>query len=104
MNVQNEAEIESSKSNVTNLNFFDFVESETTTNTSTSRPNDEEEGISGKDGSVHRPDLDFPSQTGYDEQHTAIPICENTLCKGNVGSNQEVSIFEKCASRSNRGS
>ncbi|GJX70588.1 ribonuclease H-like domain-containing protein [Tanacetum coccineum] len=69
MSVQYEVEHESSKSDVTNLNFFDFVESETTSN-SPPRPYDDEEGPSSRDGS------------------------ENTLFEGTSGINQEVLVFK----------
>ncbi|GJS04511.1 hypothetical protein Tco_0830811 [Tanacetum coccineum] len=65
MSVQYEVEHESSKSDVTNLNFFDFVESETTSN-SPPRPNDDEEGPSG----------------------------ENTFSEGTLGLNKETLVLE----------
>ncbi|GKC15125.1 hypothetical protein Tco_1011907, partial [Tanacetum coccineum] len=42
-------------------------------------PTDDEEWPSGKDGTVHQPDPDSSNPTGHDDQHTATPICENTL-------------------------
>ncbi|GJR04165.1 ribonuclease H-like domain-containing protein [Tanacetum coccineum] len=37
-------------------------------------PYDDEEGPSGKDGSVHQPDTDFENQVGHNDHHTATPI------------------------------
>nr|GEX81596.1 ribonuclease H-like domain-containing protein [Tanacetum cinerariifolium] len=65
-------------SDVSSLNFFDFVESETTPKTSS--PNDEEEGSSGRDGSMHQPDVES------DE--------ENTLSEGNIVPSLEVPVFQ----------
>ncbi|GJS39779.1 ribonuclease H-like domain-containing protein [Tanacetum coccineum] len=97
LSVQSKVEIESSKTDVTNLNFFYFLKSKTTTNTLTPRTNDDEEGPSGRDGSVHQPYPGSSNQTGYDEQHTATPIGEKTLFEGNGGLNQEVPGFENAS-------
>ncbi|GKE50150.1 hypothetical protein Tco_1481408, partial [Tanacetum coccineum] len=83
MSVQNEVESESSMSDVTNLNFFDFVESETTANTSNPRPNNDEKGPSHRDGSVHQPDPGSSNQSGYDEQHTVTPTASHGLRRSN---------------------
>ncbi|GKF53562.1 hypothetical protein Tco_0160472, partial [Tanacetum coccineum] len=76
LSVQSEVEIESSKTDVTNLNFFYFLESKTIANTPTPITNDDEEGTSGRDGSVHQPVPGSSNQTEYDEQHTTTPIEE----------------------------
>nr|GEV70268.1 ribonuclease H-like domain-containing protein [Tanacetum cinerariifolium] len=91
---QNEYAIEFSKIEISNLNFFDYVESETIVKACSSCPIDDEEGPSGRDGSVHQIVSIFLNQFGHDEQHTATPIGEKILSKGNVGSNQEVPIFK----------
>ncbi|GKB69403.1 reverse transcriptase domain-containing protein [Tanacetum coccineum] len=65
---------------VTNLNFFDFVVSETTFKTPNSSPNDDEEGTPiSREGS-----------SGHDGPHTATPVCEENKSKGNVGTSIEV--------------
>nr|GEX78498.1 hypothetical protein [Tanacetum cinerariifolium] len=57
-------------------------------------PYDDEKGPFGRDGSVHQPDVDSDNQAGYDEQHTATPIGENTYSEGTFGLKQEVPVFE----------
>ncbi|GKD41947.1 ribonuclease H-like domain-containing protein [Tanacetum coccineum] len=91
-------------SDVSSLNFFDFVESETTPKTLS--PNDEEEGTSGRDGGMHQPDVEsdgfggnpdqqpVTSQAGYDGEHTATPVEENTLSEGNIIPSLEVPVFQ----------
>nr|GFA41674.1 ribonuclease H-like domain-containing protein [Tanacetum cinerariifolium] len=91
-------------SDVSSPFFFDFVESETTPKTSS--PNDEEEGTSGRDGSMHQPDVEsdgsrdnpvqklITSQAGHDGEHTATPVEENTLSEGNIVPSLEVPVFQ----------
>ncbi|GKB84832.1 ribonuclease H-like domain-containing protein [Tanacetum coccineum] len=68
MSVQFDVEQKVSESEVTNLNFFDYVESKPKTKSSRS-PIDDEKGPCGRDGSVHQPDLDDNlDQPGSDEQ------------------------------------
>ncbi|GJX00791.1 ribonuclease H-like domain-containing protein [Tanacetum coccineum] len=86
------------------LKFFDFVESETTPKTLS--PNDEEEGTSGRDGSMHQPDDEsdgsrgnpvqklITSQAGHDGEHTTTPVEENTLSEGNIVPSLEVLVFQ----------
>ncbi|GJX68062.1 ribonuclease H-like domain-containing protein [Tanacetum coccineum] len=81
--VQNEVECDSSKSDVINLNFFDFIESETTTNAPNSRPTDDEEGPSGKDGI--RLDMMI---------NTLQLLYVRILFEGTVFLNQEVPVLE----------
>ncbi|GKE33217.1 ribonuclease H-like domain-containing protein [Tanacetum coccineum] len=83
MSVQNEVECDSSKSDVINLNFFDFIESETTPNAPNSRPTDDEEGPSGKDGI--RLDMMI---------NTLQLLYVRILFEGTVFLNQEVPILE----------
>ncbi|GJR65424.1 ribonuclease H-like domain-containing protein [Tanacetum coccineum] len=71
----NESASESNE--ISSLNFFEHFESELATNTPKLRPNDDEEGTPGRDGSVHQPVHGAISdQPGYDEQHSTTPVCE----------------------------
>ncbi|GKA07068.1 hypothetical protein Tco_0686292 [Tanacetum coccineum] len=55
--------------NVTYLNFFDFVTSETASKTHNLRPNDDEEGTPlSRDGSLHQPGSVSDDQSGSDDQ------------------------------------
>ncbi|GJZ03090.1 ribonuclease H-like domain-containing protein [Tanacetum coccineum] len=78
---------------ISTLNFFDNFESETTAKTSSS-PNDDEEGPSGRDGNVHQPVPDSENQPGHGDQHFATPIDDENPSEGNGGSHLEVPIFE----------
>nr|GEX39396.1 ribonuclease H-like domain-containing protein [Tanacetum cinerariifolium] len=97
---------------VTNLIFFNCVESDPKPKASIS-PNDDEEGSSCRDGSVHQsgpshsldqPEVDehiptsgFGSDlqgSGNDGLVTATPIDENTSFDGNVGFNDQVPVFQ----------
>ncbi|GJZ01150.1 ribonuclease H-like domain-containing protein [Tanacetum coccineum] len=101
------------ESEITNLNFFDCVESEPKTISSIS-PNDDEEGPSGRDG--HQPDLDDNlnqpesderrshsgsdsniHQPGNDGLNTATPIDDSRISEGTVGTSEQVPsyIFNK---------
>ncbi|GJX25443.1 ribonuclease H-like domain-containing protein [Tanacetum coccineum] len=51
----NTESFKSSESEVSSLNFFDNIESETAAKDLSSRPEDDEEGPSGRDGNVHQP-------------------------------------------------
>ncbi|GJU75634.1 ribonuclease H-like domain-containing protein [Tanacetum coccineum] len=66
--------------NVSTINFFDHFEAELETKTSNIRPNDDEEGSSGRDGRVHQPvtrvNIDQP---GHDDTHPATPIDEHYI-------------------------
>ncbi|GJT26128.1 ribonuclease H-like domain-containing protein [Tanacetum coccineum] len=84
---------ENTNNDISTLIFFDNVESETTAKTS-SRPNDDEEGPSGKDGSVHQPVSDFESQPGHGDQSFATPLDDENSSEGYGGSHLEVPIFE----------
>ncbi|GJT50103.1 ribonuclease H-like domain-containing protein [Tanacetum coccineum] len=91
-------------SDVSSLNFFDFVESKTTPKTSSL--NDEEEGTSSRDDSVHQPNVEsdgsrdnpvqklITSQAGHDGEHTTTPVEENTLSEGNIVPSLEVPVFQ----------
>ncbi|GJR17190.1 putative reverse transcriptase domain-containing protein [Tanacetum coccineum] len=80
-----------SESEIINLNFFDFVESETQSKNLVPRPNDEEEGASGS----REGDLDNTTiQSGYDELHTATPVDDNTRSEGNLVPRLEVLVFQ----------
>ncbi|GKC85873.1 hypothetical protein Tco_1141590, partial [Tanacetum coccineum] len=69
-------------------------------------PNDEEEGTSGRDGSMHQPDVksegsrDNPvqklitSQAGHDGEHNTTLVEENTLSEGNIVPSLEVPVFQ----------
>ncbi|GKC85335.1 ribonuclease H-like domain-containing protein [Tanacetum coccineum] len=96
-----------SKSEISNLNFFDFVESETQPKTSVPSPNDEEEGTSGsREGSMHQPAIEsgdsgkdpvhnnLTSQSRYDELHTVTPVDENTQSEGITVPLLEVLVFQ----------
>ncbi|GKB74208.1 ribonuclease H-like domain-containing protein [Tanacetum coccineum] len=93
ISVQFEVKQSLSKSNVTHLNFFDCVDSETKANSSPSTY-DDEEWPSGRDGSVHQPGTDFGNQVRHDGYHTSTPIKENTLSEGTLGLHQEVLVIE----------
>nr|GEW87038.1 ribonuclease H-like domain-containing protein [Tanacetum cinerariifolium] len=112
MSVQLDVEQEETESEVINLIFFDCVESDPKPITSIS-PNDDEEGSSCRDGSVHQsgpshsldqPEVDEQIPTsgsrsdlqgsGNDGLVTATPIDENTSSEGNVGFNDQVPIFQ----------
>ncbi|GJW70050.1 kinase-like domain, phloem protein 2-like protein [Tanacetum coccineum] len=58
-------------------------------------PNDKEEGSPGRDGRVHQPvtqaNIDQPR---HDDTHPATPIDENNNFEGNVGSPNEVPVFQ----------
>nr|GEX51021.1 26S proteasome regulatory complex, non-ATPase subcomplex, Rpn2/Psmd1 subunit [Tanacetum cinerariifolium] len=99
---------------VTNLNFFDFVKSETSSKTPNSSPNDDEEGKPVyRKGSVHQPasgdDLrqpEFDEQIPYsghdsiihhsehDGSHSATPIGDENQFEGNIGKSIEVLVFQ----------
>ncbi|GJW65565.1 serine/threonine-protein kinase MHK isoform X1 [Tanacetum coccineum] len=85
---------ESSKNDVSSLNFFDNMESETAAKAHSSSPNDDEKWPSGRDGNVHQLVTDYMDQPGHDDQHIATPVCEENLFEGNVGSYIEVPTFE----------
>ncbi|GJU69871.1 hypothetical protein Tco_1256130 [Tanacetum coccineum] len=55
-------------------------------------PYDDEEELSGRDGSVHQPDTNFGNQARHDDYHTSTPIGENTQSKGTLGLHQEVPV------------
>ncbi|GJX91975.1 ribonuclease H-like domain-containing protein [Tanacetum coccineum] len=69
-------------------------------------PNDEEECTSGRDGSMHQPDVEsdgsrdnpvqklITSQARHDGEHTATPVEENTLSEGNIVPSLEVPVFQ----------
>ncbi|GJT50104.1 ribonuclease H-like domain-containing protein [Tanacetum coccineum] len=69
-------------------------------------PNDEEECTSGRDGSMHQPDVEsdgsrdnpvqklITSQARRDGEHTATPVEENTLSEGNIVPSLEVPVFQ----------
>ncbi|GJW32286.1 putative RNA-directed DNA polymerase [Tanacetum coccineum] len=78
---------------ISTLNFFDNFESETTAKTSSS-PNDDEEGPSGRDGNVHQPVPDSENQPGHGDQHFATPVDDENPYEGNGGSHLEIPIFE----------
>ncbi|GJW38085.1 ribonuclease H-like domain-containing protein [Tanacetum coccineum] len=67
------------------------LDSKPETKTFTLRPNDDEEGSSGRDGRVHQlvigSDIDQP---GYDDTHPITPIGEQNTSEGNVGSDNEI--------------
>ncbi|GJY58004.1 ribonuclease H-like domain-containing protein [Tanacetum coccineum] len=85
MNKSKASKVESVIDNVTDLNFFDFVESETASKTSNPRPNDDEEGTPlSRDGSLHQPE----------SVQSATPIDETKQSEGNVGTSQEVLVFQ----------
>ncbi|GKF32987.1 ribonuclease H-like domain-containing protein, partial [Tanacetum coccineum] len=71
----------------------DNFESETTAKTS-SRPNDDEEGPSGRDGNVHQPMSDSKSQARHGDQSFATPLDDENSSEGYGGSHLEVLIFE----------
>ncbi|GJT35290.1 hypothetical protein Tco_0925709 [Tanacetum coccineum] len=113
MNQSNKSDVES-ETEVSNLNFFDFIESETISKTPNLSPNDDEEGTSGsKDGSKHQPDLggdldhsghgekiyqpnldSVTHQPGYIELHSPTPAGEKNQSEGNFGTNIEVPVFQ----------
>ncbi|GJY74958.1 ribonuclease H-like domain-containing protein, partial [Tanacetum coccineum] len=78
-----------------NINFFDHFEVEIETKTSNLSPNDEEEGSSGRDGRVQQPVSDANTdQPGYGETYPATPLDENIVSEGNVGTSEEVPVFQ----------
>nr|GEV81859.1 ribonuclease H-like domain-containing protein [Tanacetum cinerariifolium] len=108
MSVQLDVEQDETESEVTNLNFFDCVESGPKPKAFI-RPNDDEECSSCRDGSVHQsgpsysldqPEVDEQIPTagsgsdlqgsGNDGLIAATPIDENTSSEGNVGFNDQV--------------
>nr|GEX92228.1 hypothetical protein [Tanacetum cinerariifolium] len=112
MSVQLDVEHDKTESEVTNLTFFYCVESDPKLKASIS-PNDDEEGSSCRDGSVHQsgpchsldqPEVDEQTPTlgsgldlqgsGNDGLITATPIDENISSEGNVGFNDQKSDGE----------
>nr|GEW64091.1 ribonuclease H-like domain-containing protein [Tanacetum cinerariifolium] len=112
MSVQLDVEQDETESEVTNLNFFDCVEFDPKPKASIS-PNDDEEGSSCRDGSVHQSgpshSLDQPEVNEHiptsgsrsdlqgsrnDGLITTNPIDENTSSEGNVGFNDQVPVFQ----------
>ncbi|GJY39355.1 ribonuclease H-like domain-containing protein [Tanacetum coccineum] len=85
---------ESSKNDVSSLNFFDNMESETAAKAPSSSPNDDEEGPYARDGDVHQLVTDYMDKSGHDDQHIATPVGEENLFEGNVSSYLEVPTFE----------
>ncbi|GJV18875.1 ribonuclease H-like domain-containing protein [Tanacetum coccineum] len=78
-----------------NINFFDHFEVEIETKTSNLSPNDDEEGSSGRDGRVQQLVSDANTdQPGYGETYPATPLDENNVFEGNVGTSEEVPIFQ----------
>ncbi|GJS78368.1 ribonuclease H-like domain-containing protein [Tanacetum coccineum] len=59
-----------------------------------SRPNDDQEGPSGRDGNVHQPVSDSESQPGHGDQSFATPLDDENSSEGYGGSHLEVPIFE----------
>ncbi|GJY16630.1 ribonuclease H-like domain-containing protein [Tanacetum coccineum] len=59
-----------------------------------SRPNDDEEGPSGRDGNVHQPMSDSKSQARHGDQSFATPLDDENSSEGYGGSHLEVLIFE----------
>ncbi|GJZ70091.1 ribonuclease H-like domain-containing protein [Tanacetum coccineum] len=107
VSVQLDVEHKDFESEVTNLNFFDFVESEQKTKIPIS-PNDEEEEPPGRDVNVHQPDpddvIDQPEsdeqrpysgsdscihQPGNDGLNIATLIDDNRNSEGNVGTSEQ---------------
>ncbi|GJS24272.1 ribonuclease H-like domain-containing protein [Tanacetum coccineum] len=84
---------ENTNNDISTLIFFDNFESETTAKTS-SRPNDDEEGPSGRDGNVHQPVYDSESQPGHGDQSFATPLDDENSSEGYGGSHLKVPIFE----------
>ncbi|GJZ30303.1 putative RNA-directed DNA polymerase [Tanacetum coccineum] len=84
---------ENINNDISTLNLFDNFESETTAKTSSS-PNDDKEGPSGRDGNVHQPVPDFENQPGHGDQHFATHVDDENPSEGNGGSHLEVPIFE----------
>ncbi|GKB92830.1 ribonuclease H-like domain-containing protein, partial [Tanacetum coccineum] len=87
MSVQLDVEHKDFESEVTNLNFFDFVESEPKTKIPIS-PDDEEEGPLGRDVNVHQDD------PGNDDLNIATHIDDNRNYEGNVGTNEQAPRFQ----------
>ncbi|GKC44433.1 hypothetical protein Tco_1062155 [Tanacetum coccineum] len=71
-------------------------------NAPNSRPNDDEEGPSSRDGSVHQPYFDSSNQAGNDDQHTTTPMDENTLSYSTIGQLEEASPGLRRSSRSSK--
>ncbi|GJX72138.1 G-type lectin S-receptor-like serine/threonine-protein kinase, partial [Tanacetum coccineum] len=92
-NIKFSKSFENTNNDISTLNFFDNFESETTAKTS-SRPNDDEEGPSGRDGNVHQPVSDSESQPGHGDQSFATPLDDENSSEGYGGSHLEVPIFE----------
>ncbi|GKA52493.1 hypothetical protein Tco_0745808 [Tanacetum coccineum] len=77
---------------ITNLNFFDFVESETQSKNPVPRPNDEQEGVSGsKEGGMHQP-ITESGHSGNDA-HLHQPG-DNTQSEGNLFPRLKVLVFQ----------
>ncbi|GJX23853.1 ribonuclease H-like domain-containing protein [Tanacetum coccineum] len=78
-----------------NINLFYHFKVELETKTSNLSPNEEEEGSPGRDGRVHQPMTDDNTDRhGYDGTHPATPIDENNVFEGNVGTSDEVPVFQ----------
>ncbi|GJT97699.1 ribonuclease H-like domain-containing protein [Tanacetum coccineum] len=115
MNKPNRSEVES-ETDVTDLNFFDFVEFETTSKALNLRPNNDEEGAPlGRDGSLHQPGSDNDDQFGSDEQghqpaHDIVihqsghdeTRFENYLFVSNLNKSYEPSFYEEASKDINR--
>ena len=124
-------QIVESTDEVSNLNFFDLVDSESKNTTKTSTPYDDNDQVNksqtnenssniGRDGSMHQPvgnnNLDQHSEqipqtlaelvVDYpvnDEQHTATPIDDQIdQSEGNVAPQQEVPVFQNLPEESNQ--
>ncbi|GKA86061.1 ribonuclease H-like domain-containing protein [Tanacetum coccineum] len=110
MNKSSKSFVES-ENEVKNLNFFDYVESETTSKTPNSSPNNDEEWtLVSREGGVHQhgdvshpgsdeqiphPGLDsVMHQSGHDGLHSTTPAGEENQSKGNVGANLKVPVFQ----------
>ncbi|GKD07093.1 ribonuclease H-like domain-containing protein, partial [Tanacetum coccineum] len=59
-----------------------------------SRPNDDQEGPSGRDGNVHQPVSNSESQPGHGDQSFATPLDDENSSEGYGGSHLKVPIFE----------
>ncbi|GKA99957.1 putative RNA-directed DNA polymerase, partial [Tanacetum coccineum] len=92
-NIKFSKSFENTNTDISTLIFFDNFKSETTAKTS-SRPNDDEEGPSGRDGNVHQPVSDSESQPGHGDQSFATPLDDENSSEGYGGSHLEVPIFE----------
>nr|GEZ12874.1 ribonuclease H-like domain-containing protein [Tanacetum cinerariifolium] len=78
-----------------NINFFDHFEVEIETKTSNLSPTDDEEGSYGRAGRVQQPVSDANiDQPGYGETYPATPLDENNVSEGNVGTSEEVLVFQ----------